>query len=582
MACTEDVLKKIIILFFCVMTLVSCRLTNAISETPEMIASSYELTLGTWSPDADNRIIPWEGDAALLAKADKSLRFYFMAGEGCKVPGVGEKIGDSCLIVFPNGKLMLVDACSAAYSGILIKNLKKLGVRHIDYLLLTHGHSDHYAGFTEAGGIGDVFTIGKVYYDGTVNSGNTKILKKCANLGIPFDFLREGQSLSIGDVAIDILNPTLDVIGKQITVEKEQNDTSITMMLTYGKVKALFTGDLYKSGMQAVNRRYGEALEADIIKIPHHGHSETSLFPAFATSVSPSYAVASSGVPLNSSVYEMWTDKGGSKVLGDYMEGYIVIGTDGKTIDVKTSRTRETSYYDKFDGAETAAPAYMMKPDLHEYYSVGTIDSLLAAITAGKQYIRLNADIDVSSYTTESPFVLDLTGKSLDLNGHVISGIRSTTKDIANTTQTTNCSLIVKGKDFTLKNGKLAMANDKGGYALQINTSEDQDPSANTGIVLEALTLPNGGLSANGCTILLRGCYMKEPSTCTTNRATICLHHSDCTLESGTYVNEADYAYQRYLKVLNSTVRIKNDVRYSGTLLYSVSYSLFYLERTLL
>ena len=66
-------------------------------------------------PSIEAYLIPWEVSAAETAAADGTLHFYFMAGEGMVVnpnsaSSAPEKWGDSCLVAFPNGQLMLIDA----------------------------------------------------------------------------------------------------------------------------------------------------------------------------------------------------------------------------------------------------------------------------------------------------------------------------------------------------------------------------------------------------------------------------------------------------------------------------------------
>ena len=270
---------------------------------------------GIFTPDYDSvgiqgRMIPWNRNASQYAKDTSSLYFYFMAGEETPVEGVGEKIGDSCLAAFPDGTLMLIDANQDGYTPQLVANLKALGVTHLDYVLFSHPHSDHYMGFVNPEGITANFTVGKVYYNGTGNAGHTKISSICTQKGIPMEILKEGDSLTIGGVKIDILNPTEAVSASTVSATEETNNSSICMMFTYGTKKALFTGDMYKSGLTALVQRYGSALDADFLKIPHHGHSETSILDSFASAVSADLALASSGVPLNASVYGCYAKTG--------------------------------------------------------------------------------------------------------------------------------------------------------------------------------------------------------------------------------------------------------------------------------
>ena len=75
-----------------------------------------------------------------VAHAASALNIYFIDVEG----------GQSTLVVSPSGQTLLIDAGYAGFGGRDANRIKTAakaaGVSHIDYLLVTHFHSDHVGG----------------------------------------------------------------------------------------------------------------------------------------------------------------------------------------------------------------------------------------------------------------------------------------------------------------------------------------------------------------------------------------------------------------------------------------------------
>jgi len=72
-----------------------------------------------------------------LARA--ATRFYFIE--------VGW--GNATLIMSPTGQNMLIDTGDRDAAGNVIDVLERAGVKQIDYLVITHYHSDHNGGLAE-------------------------------------------------------------------------------------------------------------------------------------------------------------------------------------------------------------------------------------------------------------------------------------------------------------------------------------------------------------------------------------------------------------------------------------------------
>lgn len=119
------------------------------------------------------------------------------------------------------------------------------------------------------------------------------------------------------------------------------NNTSLVLMLHYGSFKMLLTGDAEAPVEDALQQKYGTALQADVLKVGHHG-SKTSSIWKFTEKVKPKYALISCGdfsiyKHPNKNVVGSLTHLG-AKVLTTHDHGTLTVTTDGKSFDVLTER----------------------------------------------------------------------------------------------------------------------------------------------------------------------------------------------------------------------------------------------------
>ena len=308
----------------------------------------------TAEQDYSAYLSPWKSeDIGAETREAGELRFYFMSGEGLRMTNTTEsfeKWGDSCLVVFPTGELMLIDAGMPDYAPVLIGNLKQLGVTKIDYLLISHPHEDHAGGIYTPDGIPEHFEIGKAFYNGTYNASwdDPYILEKIfSDRDIPLETVSDGWSMDIGDVHLQAISPSPDVIGQFYHNAPDTNNASIVIRMDFGKISALFTGDIYREKENDLIKNKKELLDVDLLKMGHHGHN-TSNSKNFAKAVTPQLAVATGSVAIQGHEYFNFT-KLGAKVRFDYCDGYIRVRTDGETLEWDQSRERETDFYDVYE-----------------------------------------------------------------------------------------------------------------------------------------------------------------------------------------------------------------------------------------
>ena len=302
---------------------------------------------GTKVPDEyKNYVSPWELNVVEAAKADGKMHYYFMSAEGYMVnPGGSSstKWGDSCLIVFPDGTTMLIDAGMAGHAPILTLNLKRMGIEKLDYFVLTHPHDDHGYGAVKDGGILHTFPVGQVYYAGVYNgdwSDPQILVNLCKDKGYPLEILERGDTFTIGEVAVEVLGPNPDMIGKTIVDNvTDVNNSSLVMRFDYGEHSSLFTGDVYKNAERELVSYDRAKLDVDLLKMPHHG-GDTSSDGPFIYAVTAELGVATGWDPVDVAVFSRYK---GTKttIIMDTEDGYIHVssGKDG-VLSYETSRER--------------------------------------------------------------------------------------------------------------------------------------------------------------------------------------------------------------------------------------------------
>jgi competence protein ComEC len=221
----------------------------------------------------------------------------------------------------------------------LIKALDKAGVNRIKTVFVTHHHRDHMGNIMYVRG---KYGVSNIYDSGYVNSGYK------ASVALDRDLRAgryNGQALKAGDKItidknyyIEVLAPG-DFLSKKDL--KNMNNTSLVLMLHYGSFKMLLTGDAEAPVEDALQQKYGTALQADVLKVGHHGSKTSSYWP-FISKVKPKYALISCGdfsiyKHPNKNVVGSLTHLG-AKVLTTHDHGTLTVITDGKSFEVLTER----------------------------------------------------------------------------------------------------------------------------------------------------------------------------------------------------------------------------------------------------
>lgn len=278
------------------------------------IETAEPMDYGTAAESAANTETP-----DVIASGFSDMRVYYI--------NVGQ--GDSEFIVLPNGQTMLIDAGTAESGDAVCALISGLGYSYIDYAIATHPHADHIGGMSR---VLDTFGVGTMFMPNAVATTVTyeRFLQKLIDKQINTVQAEAGLSIAHdGNLSVGLIAPIGSGYG-------DLNNYSAVARITYGSTAFLFMGDAEKEvESELLNSAYKGMLDADVLKVGHHGSSSSSA-AEFLSVVSPTYAVISSGAGNS---YGHPTQKtldslaaAGITVFRTDTEGTIGIGSNGNEV----------------------------------------------------------------------------------------------------------------------------------------------------------------------------------------------------------------------------------------------------------
>ena len=227
-----------------------------------------------------------------------SLMFIFVIhynitifNKGLEITYIDVGQGDSIFIKFPNDKSnILIDTGGKVTYGNLKNNysvgknivdyLKSMGIRKLDYLIITHGDFDH---------MGDsLYLIDKFKVENVIfNCGEFNVLEK--ELIKVLDEKKIKYYSCIKELNID--NNKLYFL--QTKKYDNENDNSNVIYTELNGYKFMFMGDAGVEKEKDILDKYNLA-NIDVLKVGHHG-SKTSSSKEYIDEIKPKYAIISVG-----------------------------------------------------------------------------------------------------------------------------------------------------------------------------------------------------------------------------------------------------------------------------------------------
>lgn len=194
---------------------------------------------------------------------------------------VGE--ADCHLIKYPyNKNTILIDTGKNEYKikNEVIPYLKSIGIKKIDYLIITHGDLDHIGGSITL--INNFQVKNVVLNKGTFTDLEKELIKNLNKKKIPYQ---------ININKINLSNHTIYLLNN--TKYNNENDNSIITYFTYQKYKFLYMGDASITTEDNLLENYN-LNNISILKVGHHG-SNTSSSKDFISQINPSISLISVG-----------------------------------------------------------------------------------------------------------------------------------------------------------------------------------------------------------------------------------------------------------------------------------------------
>lgn len=320
------------------------------------------------------------------------------AAQNFKIHFIDVGCADGALLQYgegSNAKYAMIDTGAGKYNGTKDKTyakkkdpayeyLKKMGVKHLEFVILTHPHRDHIGGLVKI--LKDkTITINTIYGNSlemTYLRSNDNVKKQTSetakwtkfdsdtyqnvkdeiekrnseedeSLHVKYVIPKAGSKIYLGQAQITFYGPLENnyKYGRQVNLNvRQENKYSIVTRIVYGKNSFLMTGDAQRETIEKIIKK-GYNLQAQVLKEPHHGYQDvkekdkliagrTSDHKLLIDHTKANIAVISNGYKNTGEVpmKNVLTDLSKMDIYETGNRGTIVITSDGSHLYVRTEK----------------------------------------------------------------------------------------------------------------------------------------------------------------------------------------------------------------------------------------------------